>query len=233
MDGVHYHKLFTQKLPPAQLSGSVIMTDNDPYHSVKEEKVPRMSSLKQGIQAWLSKKGMTWSTDMIKAELMKLVKTVKVEGDTYRIDRIASEAGHTLIRLVRSDVKGFVASVNTTFKMKDLESLVWKGILQATAEKWKNFASPRDRAWTLGRHFGRPARRETNDSSSCGQWSANQHGGDKRRHVCGTSWTGATHKSGPCGSTGWSATGTGSARRCHTWPVDTGDQAEYAAAKAT
>ncbi|KAG0437982.1 hypothetical protein HPB47_017200 [Ixodes persulcatus] len=29
---------------------------------------------------------------MVKAALMKLVKTVKVEGDTYRIDRIASEA---------------------------------------------------------------------------------------------------------------------------------------------
>ncbi|KAG0433821.1 hypothetical protein HPB47_019557 [Ixodes persulcatus] len=122
MDGVHYHKWFTQKLLPALPPESVIVIDKAPYHSVKEEKVPLMSSLKKDIQAWLSKKG--------------LVKTVKVEGDTYCIDEIASEAGHTVVRLSPYLMqKAFVASANTTFKMKDLEPLVWKGIQQVIAEK--------------------------------------------------------------------------------------------------
>lgn len=67
MDGVHYHKWFTQKLLPALPPESVIVIDKAPYHSVKEEKVPHMSSLKKDIQAWLSKKGVSWSTDMVKA----------------------------------------------------------------------------------------------------------------------------------------------------------------------
>ncbi|KAM7282428.1 peroxidasin homolog [Ixodes scapularis] len=99
MDRVHYHKWFTQKLLPALPPGNVIFIDSAPFHSVKEEKVPCMSSLKKDIEARFSKKGVTWSTDMVKAELMKLVNAVKVEGDTYRIDTIASEAGHTVVRL--------------------------------------------------------------------------------------------------------------------------------------
>ncbi|XP_040072618.1 uncharacterized protein LOC115313586 [Ixodes scapularis] len=99
MDRVHYHKWFTQKLLPALPPGNVIFIDSAPFHSVKEEKVLCMSSLKKDIEARFSKKGVTWSTDMVKAELMKLVNAVKVEGDTYRIDTIASEAGHTVVRL--------------------------------------------------------------------------------------------------------------------------------------
>ncbi|KAH6948088.1 hypothetical protein HPB50_022813 [Hyalomma asiaticum] len=63
MNGDHYEK-FSQKLLQLLPSGNVIVMDNAPYHSVKQEKVPRMSSLKKDIQAWLSGKGVPWSSDI-------------------------------------------------------------------------------------------------------------------------------------------------------------------------
>lgn len=53
MNGLHYENWFTEKLLPRLPSGSVIIMNNGPYHSVKEEKRPRMSSLKKDIQDWL------------------------------------------------------------------------------------------------------------------------------------------------------------------------------------
>ncbi|KAG0437288.1 hypothetical protein HPB47_017508 [Ixodes persulcatus] len=144
MDGVDYHKWFPQKRLFALPPGSVIVIDNAPHYSVKEEKVPHMSSLKKNIQALLSKKGVTWSTDL----------TVKVEGDTYCIDWVASEAAMK---------KGFVASASTTFKMKDLEPLVWKGIQQLTAEKWKNIVTV-----------------DVQLCADCGSYEK----GSSRKHVC-------------------------------------------------
>ncbi|KAH6930672.1 hypothetical protein HPB50_016975 [Hyalomma asiaticum] len=43
------------------------------------------------------------------------------------------------IELVWSDVKGFVAAANNTFKLQDVETLLWQGIKQVTAEKWKRY----------------------------------------------------------------------------------------------
>lgn len=111
----------------------------------------RMSSLKKDIQAWLPAKGFAWSSDMVKTELMKLVDNVNTGGDRYHVDCIAEAAGHVIVRLlpyhcqlnpielVWSDVKGFVAIANKTFRLRDVEPLVWKGIMQVTAEKWKSY----------------------------------------------------------------------------------------------
>lgn len=151
MNGDHYEKWFSQKLLPLLPPGIVVVMDNAPYHSVKQEKVPRMSSLKKDIQAWLSEKGVPWSSDMVKAELMKLVDNVHASGDRYRVDCIAEAAGHLVVRLppyhcqlnpielVWSDVKGFVAAANKTFELQDVHTLLWQGIKQVTAEKWKRY----------------------------------------------------------------------------------------------
>ncbi|XP_077498610.1 uncharacterized protein LOC144109685 [Amblyomma americanum] len=151
MNGEHYENWFSRRLLPLLPPGSVIVMDNAPYHSVKQDKVPRMSSLKKDIQAWLSGKGVSWSSGMVKAELMQLVSNVNTGGEQYRVDCIAKAAGHLVVRLppyhcqlnpielVWSDVKGFVASQNKTFKLQDVEPLVWQGLTQVTVEKWKNY----------------------------------------------------------------------------------------------
>ncbi|KAH6941678.1 hypothetical protein HPB50_022264 [Hyalomma asiaticum] len=62
----------------------------------------------------------------MKAEPMKLVVNVNTGGDRYRMDYIAEAAG-------------FVARANEMFKLQDVEPLLWQGIKQATAEKWKSY----------------------------------------------------------------------------------------------
>ncbi|KAH8029096.1 hypothetical protein HPB51_022660 [Rhipicephalus microplus] len=79
IDGAHYEKRFKKKILPNLPPESAIALDNAPYHSVKLEKVPRMSTLKKDIQAWLSLKVVTWNCDKVKAEQMKLLQTVSTE----------------------------------------------------------------------------------------------------------------------------------------------------------
>lgn len=66
MNGPHYEKWFTETLLPLLPSGSVIIMYNAPYHSMKQEKVLLMSSLKKNIRHWLSIKGVSRSIDIVK-----------------------------------------------------------------------------------------------------------------------------------------------------------------------
>ncbi|KAH7975271.1 hypothetical protein HPB49_025622 [Dermacentor silvarum] len=73
--------------------------DNVPYHSVKQVKVLHMSSLTKDIQAWLFRKSVAWSSDMVKVELMKLVNNMNIDGAGYCVDYIAEAAGHVVVCL--------------------------------------------------------------------------------------------------------------------------------------
>ncbi|KAH6921623.1 hypothetical protein HPB50_003613 [Hyalomma asiaticum] len=97
MNGDHYEKWFSQKLLPLLPPGSVIVMDNAPYHSVKQEKVPRMSSLKKDIQAWLSER--RCSVEQRHGEGGARVDNVHASGDRYRVDCIAEASGHLVVRL--------------------------------------------------------------------------------------------------------------------------------------
>lgn len=97
-----------------------------------------MSTQEKDIQDWTSRKGVAWNNEMVKAQLLQLVTTVKYQGDQYRVDQMASLAGHTVLRcipyhcqlnlieLVWSMVKGQVCGrqKKKTFKFADLEPLV-------------------------------------------------------------------------------------------------------------
>ncbi|KAH7948239.1 hypothetical protein HPB52_019697 [Rhipicephalus sanguineus] len=61
-----------QKLP----AGSVIVLDNAPYHSRREEKLPTLAWKKEKIQEWLTSKNITYSERMIKKQLLELVASV-------------------------------------------------------------------------------------------------------------------------------------------------------------
>lgn len=148
IDGPHYVKWFTERLLPNLAPNSVIVMDDAPYHSLETERVPEMATRKKDVQDWLSAKGISWSKGLVKAELLKLVSTVNDEDSHYLIDLIAAQFGHTVLRLppyhchlnpielIWSQVKGYVASENKTFKIDDLEPLVTQALARVTPEKW-------------------------------------------------------------------------------------------------
>lgn len=74
MDGRYFEKWFTDKLLPNIPPNSIIVMDNAPYDSVALEKAPTKSTRKADIQLWLTKKGVPWSEDMVRAELLELPK---------------------------------------------------------------------------------------------------------------------------------------------------------------
>ena len=76
-----------------------IVLDNAPYYAAKVELLPRKGWRKQAIRDWLTAKNIEWQEDMIIAELLKLVEPLRTNYDVRRIDKIANEAGHTILWL--------------------------------------------------------------------------------------------------------------------------------------
>lgn len=153
MNGEYYEHWFEQKLLPNIKDNSVIVMDNAPYHSVRMEKIPTSSSKKSDIQAWLTSKKIDWAGDMIKPELLELVRRVRYQYEEYRIDRLAAQHNHTVLRLppyhcelnpienIWGQIKGYVSAENRTFKMDECEKLTQEGIFRITPEQWKKCIS--------------------------------------------------------------------------------------------
>ncbi|XP_042150266.1 uncharacterized protein LOC121838232 [Ixodes scapularis] len=79
---------------------SVIVIDNAPYHSRKAEAVPTTATKKGEIQQWLSSKNLYWTATMKKKkDLLSIVATVKDRYTKYKVDVMATDAGHTVLRL--------------------------------------------------------------------------------------------------------------------------------------
>ena len=57
MTGAHFEEWFHNNLLPSLQSNSLIIIYNAPYHNLKQEPVPTMSSMKQQMQDWLTAKG--------------------------------------------------------------------------------------------------------------------------------------------------------------------------------
>lgn len=101
------------------------------------------------MQEWLLKKDFYFEESYTKRELLEVVASNKPAEVLYKVDEMAKAAGHDVLRLppyhcelnpiecVWSEVKRYVASNNSTFKLKDVE--VHKAFENVTAEKWKNY----------------------------------------------------------------------------------------------
>ncbi|XP_042144476.1 uncharacterized protein LOC115328335 [Ixodes scapularis] len=154
MDGKRFEKWLTEKLLPNIKAHSVIVMDNASYHSVKLNACPSSSTLKKDVQGWLTLHGVSWDSTMLKVELLNLVKMEKVrrpELEKCRVDAIAEQRGHVVLRLppyhcelnpielVWSQVKGYIASRNVTFKLADVEALTPVALQQVTAENWSSY----------------------------------------------------------------------------------------------
>ncbi|KAG0426904.1 hypothetical protein HPB47_026023, partial [Ixodes persulcatus] len=110
---------------------------------------------KQSIQEWLTNNDIIWDPIFLKAELLDLVEMARLTMpglQKYRIDEIAEQHGHSVLRLppyrselnpielVRSQVKGSIAGENKTYKLAEVELLTPGALQQLTPDDWKAYA---------------------------------------------------------------------------------------------
>lgn len=148
MDGNRFEGWFNdvlQKLP----AGSVIVLDNAPYHSRREEKLPTTAWKKEKVQEWLTSKNITYGERMIKKQLLELVASVKSRFLSYIVDNTAVRAGCIVLRLppyhcefnpielVWAKVKNGIAADNRDFKLSTVDVILRDKIKQVTAEDWR------------------------------------------------------------------------------------------------
>lgn len=129
---------------------SVIVMDNAPYHSRKIEKVPNTNSKKNEIINWMKEKNILPTTNMKKKDLLDIVKTHKHRYEAYVIDEMAKQKNKSVLRLppyhcelnpielIWSQIKGYVANKNKTFKLPEVKLLLLEAISKVNAESWKN-----------------------------------------------------------------------------------------------
>ncbi|KAG0410409.1 hypothetical protein HPB47_012473 [Ixodes persulcatus] len=107
------------------------------------------------IQEWLTDNDIVWDRTFLKAELLDLVERARLTMpglQKYRIDDIAEQHGHTVLRLppyhcelnpielVWSQVEGSIAGANKTFKLAEVELLTPGALQQVTPDDWKAYA---------------------------------------------------------------------------------------------
>ena len=98
MDGDLFQKWFTEALLPNLPDDSVIVMDNASYHNILTEcSAPTPACSKEKIRDWLDANKIPCMEDCLKVELVEILRKVAPEP-TYKIDMIAKERGHKVIR---------------------------------------------------------------------------------------------------------------------------------------
>jgi len=150
MNSDNFKEWFEYILPRLD-PNSIVVMDNAPYHSVKAKKYPTACSKKSEILKWLNSKGVTFDRPMLKAQLLIRVHELKPRNNSYVIDNLARDAGHTVLRLppyhpelnpiefAWARIKGYMKRENTSFEIDDVRLLLNTAIERVTAENWKNF----------------------------------------------------------------------------------------------
>ena len=143
MNGPTFLNWFENQLMPALKSPSVIVLDNASYHNIKTEEtvVPNFNQRKAVLQDYLSKHNIPFQPLETKKQLMKKIK-FKKPPSVFKTDKIANLHGHEVLRTpvrhcelnsierIWSQVKGFVAETNTTFRLKDVKELFMGGLAE-------------------------------------------------------------------------------------------------------
>ncbi|XP_072400221.1 uncharacterized protein [Diabrotica undecimpunctata] len=129
---------------PQLIKNSVIVMDNASYHSRRIDKSPTSATKKAEIQSWLNRHGIAFTEDMVKAELLTLVKVNK-PADRYVTDEMAARNEHYVLRLpsyhcelipielIWAQIKGEVARNNTSFKIADVKQCFYGAVQNVTA----------------------------------------------------------------------------------------------------
>jgi hypothetical protein len=102
------------------------------------------------MEAWLLERNIPFCDSMLRAQLYDLIKLNKPTHTCYVIDQILADKGHTVLRLppyhpdlnptelIWANVKLWVASKSTTFKIKDVEQLCRQRFEEIWHEEWEN-----------------------------------------------------------------------------------------------
>ncbi|XP_050516569.1 uncharacterized protein LOC126891436 [Diabrotica virgifera virgifera] len=138
-----------QRILPTLPQNAVIVLDNAAYHSRKYEKMPTSATRKADIQSWLRQNNIPYTDDMVKAELLALVKNNPIEQN-YVVDEMVKLTGRCVLRLppyhcelnpielIWTQVKGEVARKNSTYKIPDVKVLFNQALSNVTANNWQN-----------------------------------------------------------------------------------------------
>jgi len=127
----------------------VIVMDNAPYHSMLVNNYPKCNARKAEVQEWLKNQNINFSPLETLAELRERVNLLKPTFKRYELDEIASSMGHEVVRLppyhcqynpielIWAQVKGKVATNNSTFKMVDVERLTHEALDLVSKSDWE------------------------------------------------------------------------------------------------
>ncbi|XP_076678743.1 uncharacterized protein LOC143374475 [Andrena cerasifolii] len=159
MNAAHFFEWFKHIVPYLK-PNAVIVMDNAPYHSAKQERCPVTSWKKTQIREWLTSKGIRMPDNALKWQLLDEVRRIKPNYDKYVIDEFAKTTGRTILRLppyhcdlnpielAWAVVKGHVKANNKTFHLADVKRLLVQGVEKATPEMWANLSATRQR-WKI------------------------------------------------------------------------------------
>ena len=123
------------------------MVDNASYHNVQLNRHPTSNARKGEMLFWLDKPGIRYSSDMTKAELYHLIKMHKPQYETFAIDCLFAEHGHTVITLppyhpnlnpiekIWGNLRTRIATKNVTFKLRDVQQLAEQHFAAVTMEE--------------------------------------------------------------------------------------------------
>jgi transposase len=150
MNATNFERWLRTKLIPNLPPNFVLVLDNASYHNIVDHKEPTNASKKCQMIEFLCRKNIPHDASKTKPELYKLVKENKTKFPDYRFDKIQKEYGHEILRLPPYSpefnpiekawgiVKNWVATHNTTFKLKDVEELTRRKFNEMSVETWQN-----------------------------------------------------------------------------------------------
>lgn len=137
-----------ENLIPNLESNSVIVVDNASYHNVQTNRPPTTNSKKCDMLSWLETRNVRHRAEMTKVELYDIIKMHKPQYESFAIDGLLAEHGHTVVRLppyhpdlnpieqIWGIVKSRVAVKNVTFKLQDVKLLAEETFADVSVEQW-------------------------------------------------------------------------------------------------
>ncbi|XP_029055141.1 uncharacterized protein LOC114882418 [Osmia bicornis bicornis] len=151
MNAINFEKWMQEMLIPNIPSNTVIVMDNDPYHSVQLNKPPSTQAKKKDMVDWLTTNGIPCSENMRKFELLELIDRNR-PPKTYKIDQIVQLSGHTILRLppymcnlnpielVWAEIKHKIRQRNiSTLTYTELETAIKEIIPEISPTSWENY----------------------------------------------------------------------------------------------
>lgn len=150
MNNTNYINWVTNQLIPNLQPHTVLVIDNANYHNKQIDKAPTSNSRKEEMVNWLAQRNISYEPTMLKPQLYKIVLENKPRYVKYVLDDILEKEGHSVLRLppyhpdlnpiemIWAEVKNFVASHNTTFKMSDVQKLCEEKFATISPDDWKS-----------------------------------------------------------------------------------------------